>query len=200
MRRTSVLALTLLTLSLTASLAVAADGPEAAMSPEQQAMMEAWQKAMTPGPEHAALAKMEGSYSLTVKMWLEPGAEPMISSGTALRRMIMGDRYLEETVRGTSMGQPFEGMGLTGYDNLRGEYWGTWIDNMSTGLMTSTGTWDKATDTGTFTGSYIDPVTKKTVETKMTLVRHDDGSETMTSYNVTPKGEVKTMEIVYQPM
>ncbi len=199
MYRSSVLALTLLTLTLAAA-GFAADGPEAAMSPEQQAMMEAWQKAMTPGFQHAALAEMEGTYSLTVKMWMEPGAEPMISTGTSLRRMIMGGRYLQETVRGTSMGQPFEGMGLTGYDNVRGEYWGTWIDNMSTGLMTSTGSWDQASDTGTFTGSYVDPVSKQTVQSRMTLERHDDGSETMTSYNLSPDGEVKTMEIVYQPM
>ena len=170
-----------------------------AMSPEQQAMVEAWQQAMTPGPQHAALAKMEGSYSMTVKMWMAPGAEPEVSTATSERRMIMGGRYLEETVHGTAMGEPFEGRGLTGYDNLRGEYWGVWIDNMSTGVSTSSGSWDDTTGVGTFTGSYVDPVSRQTVATRMTLERHPDRSETMTTYEATPDGEVRTMEIVYQP-
>ena len=37
------------------------------------------------------------------------------------------------------MGQVFEGMGILGYDNIRQEYQNIWFDNMSTGLMMSTG-------------------------------------------------------------
>ena len=36
------------------------------------------------------------------------------------------------------MGMPFEGIGRTGYDNVTGKYWSTWIDNMSTGCYLHT--------------------------------------------------------------
>jgi len=60
-------------------------------------------------------------------MFGEPGTEPEVSTGTASRRMILGGRYLEETVHAMMMGEHFEGLGLTGYDNVTGSWWGTWV-------------------------------------------------------------------------
>ena len=42
------------------------------MSPEEQAMMEAFQKAGTPGPQHERMAKQAGNYDITVKSWQAP--------------------------------------------------------------------------------------------------------------------------------
>lgn len=70
------------TLSATA-LALLLSGPVAAqetaapqMTPEMQAMMEAYQKAGTPGAEHQKLAATAGTYDLTVKAWHSPDAPP----------------------------------------------------------------------------------------------------------------------------
>ena len=46
---------------------------------------------------------------------------------------------------------PFEGMGIVGYDNLLKKFVSVWIDNMGTGLMPGTGTYDAATKTYTYT-------------------------------------------------
>jgi hypothetical protein len=175
--------------------ALAQDAPE--ISAEQQAMMEAWQRAMTPGPEHNALAKMAGEFDLTVRMSMEPGAEPVESKATALRKMILGGRYLEETVHGTMMGEPFEGRGVTGYDNVTGKWWGTWIDNMSTGLMTSHGEWDDEAGTGTFWGESTDPMSGEVQKSRTVVRRLAGGDEHMEVYMITPQGEVKSMEILY---
>src|SRR5205807_2748449 len=48
-----------------------------APSPEVQAMMEKYQKAATPGPEHQHMAKMAGKWKLAVTSWPAPGAPPM---------------------------------------------------------------------------------------------------------------------------
>jgi hypothetical protein len=119
--------------ALAAGASLAQEG--AAPSAEQQAMMEAYQRAATPGPQHASLAKMAGDFTLTVKSYMEPGAEPEVSAATATRRVILGGRFLEEVVKGTMMGQPFEGQGISGYDNVTGSWWGTWVDTMSTGMI-----------------------------------------------------------------
>ena len=65
----------------------------------------------------------------------------------------MGGRYLEQRFKGDIMGMPFEGIGYTGYDNVKKQYWGTWMDNMSTGMMTSTGTAPPTGRSWTFNGT-----------------------------------------------
>lgn len=181
---------------LTTGTTAAQEAPE--MSAEQQAMMKAWQEAMTPGPQHAEMAKMVGEFKMTVKSYMEPGGEPDVSTGTASRKMIMGGRYLEETVTGTVMGRPFEGRGLTGYNNVTGKWWGTWLDNMSTGINTSHGEWDFQKGVGVFYGDYVDPVTKIIAETRGVITRLDGGAELMEMYMIEPTGEFKSMEILYE--
>ena len=43
------------------------------------------------------------------------------------------------------MGMSFEGMGVTGYDNLKGKYDTIWMDNMASGMMHGTGSFDETT-------------------------------------------------------
>ena len=181
---------------LTTGTTVAQEAPE--MSAEQQAMMKAWQEAMIPGPQHAEMAKMVGEFTMTVKSYMEPGGEPDVSTGTASRKMIMGGRYLEETVTGTVMGQPFEGRGLTGYDNVTGKWWGTWLDNMSTGINTSHGEWDFQKGVGVFYGDYVDPMTKVIEETRGVITQLEGGNELMEMFMITATGEFKSMEILYE--
>lgn len=169
-----------------------------ATSAEQQAMMEAYQRAAAPGPQHAALARMAGEYTLTVTMFGEPGSEPEVSTGTASRRMILGGRYLEETVHATMMGEHFEGIGLTGYDNVTGSWWGTWVDTMSTGAMISRGDWDEAAGVGTFIGEYPDAMTGSLKKARTVTRRLPGGDELMEMYMIGGEGELKSMEILYK--
>jgi len=166
------------------------------MSAEEQAAMAAWQKAMTPGPQHAELASSAGDWDLALTMWMEPGAEPTKTTATATRTMLW-DRILVEDVQGDMMGMAFTGHGMTGYDNVTGEWWSTWMDNMSTGVMTSTGTWDEESGTATYWGESVDPMTGKPMKVRMVITPGAD-KETMVMY-MTPEGgeEHKSMEIVY---
>ena len=181
---------------LAAGASLAQEG--AAPNAEQQAMMEAYQRAATPGAQHASLAKMAGEYTLTIKMFGEPGTEPEVSTGTASRRMILGGRYLEETVHAMMMGEHFEGRGLTGYDNVTHSWWGSWIDTMSTGIMINSGAWDEEAGVGTFEGEYNDPVTGELQSSRSVIRRLPNGDELMEMYMTTAVGEVKALEIVYQ--
>ena len=112
------------------------------LTPEQQAEMEAYLDAGTPGEPHKTLASTAGTYAVKTKSWHEPGGTAVEESGTATRTMALDGRVLVEQFQGTMMGSPFTGHGMTGYDNVAGKYWSTWNDNMSTGLMVSGGTCD----------------------------------------------------------
>src|SRR5687768_15991808 len=98
--------------------AFAQEGQPPQMSAEEKAMMEAWQKAMTPGPQHKQLDGMVGTWNTTVKTWMAPGAPVMETSGTSENKWVLGGRYIEQRFKGSFMGQPFEGIGYTGYDNV----------------------------------------------------------------------------------
>ena len=168
------------------------------MTPEMQAMMEAYQKAGTPGTEHRKLAAMAGTYDLTVKAWHEPGKPPTTDAGTATRKMILGDRVMVEEVTSQMMGQPYSGQGLHGFENTTGKYWATWNDSMSTGLMVSEGSCD-ANMACTYTGTYNDPVSKKPQATRMTTRWTDASTEVFEMYGPGPDGkETRMMEITYK--
>lgn len=167
------------------------------MTPEQKAEMEAYMKAGTPGEPHKMLAATAGTYALQVKSWHEPGGPPMEETGTATRTMALDGRVLVEDMKGTMMGMPFTGHGMTGYDNVTGKYWNTWMDSMSTGLMVSEGTCD-AQKACTFTGSWNDPIKKAPVTARVTTRWTTPTTEILEMYGPDKSGkEMKMMEITY---
>jgi hypothetical protein len=167
-----------------------------AMSADEKAMMEAMEKAATPGKQHQWLASLAGSWEFTARFYMDPGAPPSESKGTAERQVKLGGRVLAETVKGEFMGQAFEGFGLTGYDNVTGSYWGTWTDNMSTGLMLSKGTCDEQGSCA-YTGEMTDPMTGQTKTSRM-VSKHTGASEHHEFWETRDGKEVKTMELEYK--
>jgi hypothetical protein len=113
--------------------------------------------------------------------------------------MIYGGRFLKEEVKGTWNGEPFEGTGYTGYDNVRGEYVSVWIDGVATSLMNVSGQYDGASRTLKLSGVNSCPMTgEKERPGRLETVITDDDHHTLTAYGAGPDGrEFKTMEIVY---
>ena len=116
----------------------AAAPPE--MTPEQKAYMDAMIKAGTPGAEHTWLASLAGSWEFQGKSWISPDSPVSEFSGSEERTMILGGRVMQTKVTSAFEGMPFEGMGLSGFDNVTKKWWGTWNDNMTTATMSMTGT------------------------------------------------------------
>ena len=81
------------------------------------------------------------------------------------------------------MGMPFAGYGRTGYDNVKGEYWSTWTDNMSTGVMVFSGRYDEANERYEFSGSYVNPMTKQIVSTRSVSTEPEEGMEMYELHN-----------------
>lgn len=160
-------------------------------------MMEAMTQAGTPGDAHKKLDGMVGTWTAKVTSRMEPGADSITMEGTSENKWIMGGRYLEQRFSGTFMGTPFDGIGYTGYDNVKKQYWGTWMDSMSTGMMLSGGGMG-SDGTWTFTGTFPDPMTGKDqkVDTKMKIVDADHHNFEM--WTPAPDGKMfKSMEIAY---
>ena len=184
-------------LALAAALPALAQDKPSKMSPDEAKMMEAYQKAGAPGPQHAALAKQAGTYDLSIKSWMAPNAPPTVDTGTATRTMALDGRVLTEEVQAKMHGQPFTGHGMQGYDNVTGRYWSTWNDSMSTGLAVADGTCD-AQGACTFTSSWNDPVTTGKVNARMTTKWTSPTVQVFEMYAPGPDGkEAKMMELTY---
>jgi hypothetical protein len=162
------------------------------------AMMEAMMKAGVPGDPHKRLDCLVGSWDTKITFWMMPGADPMSSAGTSTNQWVMGGRYLEQRYKGDFAGAPFEGLGYTGYDNVKKQYWGTWMDNMSTSMMTSVGSASSDGKTWEFTATMSDPMTGKDSTSKEKITIHDANHHTMEMWGPGPDGkDFKTMEIGY---
>jgi hypothetical protein len=183
----------------TAAVLVAASvlAEEPKLTPEQQAEMEAYKKAGTPGAPHKAMASTVGTYDLKVLSWHDPGGPPMQEAGTAKRTMSLDGRVLVEDLQSTMMGEPFTGHGMMGYDNVTGKYWSTWTDSMSTGMMVSEGSCD-AKNTCTFIGSWNDPITKGPVKARMTTRWTSPTTQVFEMHGPGKDGmDMKMLEITY---
>jgi hypothetical protein len=95
---------------------------EPTMSGQASEGMEAWMIAGSPGEHHKRLEPMVGSWKARVSWWAAPGAPPQVSDGAMTAEWILGGRFVKETFESYSPEMPFQGMGLYGYDNLRGKY------------------------------------------------------------------------------
>jgi hypothetical protein len=166
--------------------------------PGEADMMATMMKAAAPGEQHKHLARMAGDWEYTSKMWMAPGQPPEESKGTMHGEMVMGGRYVQHHWKGSFSGMPFEGMGTEGYDNMSKKFISSWIDNMGTGMMMSTGTCDDAGKVCTMTGDMPDPMSGQTVSTKgvITWIDNDHFKNEMFMKDPASGNEMKTMEIV----
>ena len=181
---------------LTVSVAMAKDKkPEKQMDP--QVMMEMYQKLATPGEPHKLFATLAGSWTTTTKEWMEPGKPPTESTGTAEMKMLLDGRFLYQEYTSQMMGQPFSGIGIDGYDNLRKRYVTTWMDTMGTGFFTMEGTASTDGKTITLKGQHDEPGGGHMTHRAVWKIV-DSNTQTFDMYGTHQGGkEMKMLEIAY---
>ena len=118
-----------------------------------------WEAAGKINPQHLILKQFAGTWKTKVKAFAGPDIAPEDSTGLAKNSLILGGRYLKEEYKGTAHGKEFQGFGLVGFDNIKGQYVSVWTDTMSTAMMSSRGSYDEKTATLSWENSYVDPIT-----------------------------------------
>ncbi|MFN0118204.1 MAG: DUF1579 domain-containing protein [Elusimicrobiota bacterium] len=166
-------------------------------------MSEAMMNAMkhgSPSENHKMLEPLIGNWTAEVKGWMEPNGKVEESKGLAKNWWVLGGRFVQEEFKGDWAGQPFEGMGLIGYDNIRGQYESIWLDNFMTGMMKFSGKYDATTKTFSSDGDFSCPMTgekNKWARTETKII--DNDNHVYLSYSKGPDGkEFKNMEITYK--
>ena len=190
------LAVTTLCVVLTVSTALAKDKKEERpMDP--QAMMDVWKKMATPGEPHKLFATLAGSWTTQTKEWMEPGKPPTESTGTAEMKMLLDGRFLYQEYNAQMMGQPFSGIGIDAYDNIRKRYVTAWMDTMGTGIFMMEGTSSADGKTITLRGSHPEPGGGKMTHRAVWKIV-DSNSQQFDMYGAHHGGkEMKMLEITY---
>jgi len=170
-----------------------AGGAPGGMSADELAAM---MKAGTPGPEQKEMESMVGKWTVASEWTMAPGAPAEKSTGTSEFKMIMGGRYLvEETSTTSSMG-PFHGMGISAYNNANGKYEHVWLDDMSTGMMYSTG--DSKNGTIEYKGDFFDPAKKAMCSTRFVVHKTSETERDMEMFcSSAGQPEYKCMTLKY---
>jgi hypothetical protein len=156
-------------------------------------------EAMVPGEQHKHMAAMAGDWTYTGKMWMDPSAPPLETSGNATMTVIMEGRFLKQELKGQFQGVEFQGFGLVGYNNLTKQLQSAWVDNMGTAMLIMTGTCDADGKVFISFGEYKDPTKSEIQKIKAvsTIVGPDDLLDEM--FLLLPDGkEIKTMELIYK--
>lgn len=148
------------------------------------------------GPGAALFAKDVGTWDAEVIVVPQPGAEPQLSKGVLVARVICGGKWLVTDFKNTTTG--FEGHGIYGYNGATGRYTGTWVDDMRSSLVVAEGTWDEASKTMTFAWTTSFPDGRKMSWTETTeLVK--DGEQIFKTLLPMPNGApFEMMRAVYR--
>ncbi len=165
---------------------------------QSAAQMEMLEKLSQPGKYHELLENFVGTWSADVTMWMDPNAPPVVSKGQASFKLIFDGRFLYGDFLGEFMGAPFKGINIMGYDNVKKQFFSIWLDNSTTGLLSSTGTYDADTKKFHFRAEMFDPLSGQTMEMREEAYFSSKDEYISVTYGKFKDGEeFKNMEMKY---
>jgi hypothetical protein len=153
--------------------------PEIVENMDMAAAVEAWRATMNPGPAHEFLEQFVGEWNTKTSIYMDP-TTPMVSTGTAVGKLILGGRYIRTEHQGEMLlpsddgsmqPVPMSGIAITGYNVGRKQYTSVWLDTMSTAMLTSTGSLDQSGTVLTMFGEMDEPMTGEVGKTVKYVTR-----------------------------
>jgi hypothetical protein len=139
------------------------------------ALIKALESAITPGPGQARLEPMIGTFDVKIRTWLGPNQPPTESSGSCVNVWVLGHRYLQSMLSANVMGERFDGIGYTAYDNVGKVYQTAWMDGGSTAMTIYRGGFNGATKSATMKAVTANPVTGKPTQLELRLSIAENG-------------------------
>ena len=126
---------------------------------DQAKGMEAWMQSMEPSKFHNFLARFVGDWDVEFQIYMQAGAEPMKSKGTAKIYWQFPGKWLAQDNKASFMGQVMNSFSLTGYDNVKRQFVGTLVDSMSTEMKSFKGGLSPDGKVLTMYGEMDEPIT-----------------------------------------
>ena len=152
--------------------------------------------ALPPGPEHARLTAMAGTWDVDMTFRFRPDGPPVAVKATSTIRPLLGGLFIEEAIEGTLNGTPFTTLAWTGFNTSTRQYEATRIASTNTSRIAEAGTYDERTKQFELKADY--PLAGDTWHQRTVIQQLSPDAMTATSYlsfgNVP---EWKAVEIKY---
>lgn len=174
----------------------AAEPAKAAAAPSAAAVIQKMVEAGRPGPEHAKLQPLIGTWSFNLSMWTDPSQPPATVTGTVERKWVMGGRFVQESVRGQSGGESFEGLGMWGYDSQQKKFSITRTCGFCGKTSQDFATCDASGKKFTYATEEACPLTGEMVKGRDEVVFESPDRIVVNVYKTLNGQEAKVMEIV----
>jgi Protein of unknown function (DUF1579) len=98
-----------------------------------------------PGPEHARLTAMCGTWDVEMTFWPRPGGPGVTTKGTSTIQSLFDGLFVEEKIEGALNGAPFTTLAWTGFNTATHEYEATRIASTNSIRIAETGGYDEKT-------------------------------------------------------
>ena len=154
------------------------------LTPEQKA----WAEAATPGKNHKYLENLIGEFDATGHFRESSDGEKVEFTGSIVREWILDGRYIKETIDGKSEMGPYNAVVYIGYNNIDGQYELVTMENVSTAIMSSTGTYNPDTKVLFMSGKYRDAITHKLITHWNKINIGDSSRQTVKGWMVDENG------------
>jgi len=152
--------------------------------------------ALPPGPEHARLTAMAGTWDVDMTFRFRPDGPPVAVKATSTIRPLLGGLFIEEAIEGTVNGTPFTTLAWTGFNTSTRQYEATRIATTNTARIAETGTYDERTKQFELKADY--PLANDTWHQRTVIQQSSPDAMTATSYlSFGTVPEWKAVEIKY---
>ncbi|MEZ6242790.1 MAG: DUF1579 family protein [Phycisphaerales bacterium] len=149
-----------------------------------QAQIEEQARLARPNEHHKKLAYMLGRWDAEMNF---PATGQGPAHATMTADWAVGGRFVKFDFGGEGFfGLPFNGVGYTGFDNIKGKYVGVWMDSNSTGIYSHTGEFSPDAKTLTMVGEASSPQGPSKMKIVSTLQGDDRFTDTF--YEIGPDG------------
>ena len=101
-------------------------------------MLKLGEELATPNENHLFLKKLTGNWVTTSSIMDMPE-----EFGTSTNEMILGDRFIESSYKGTLFGVKYTGRMTVGFDNYKNKFVAVFIDTLGTSMRTAEGMLDR---------------------------------------------------------
>jgi hypothetical protein len=122
--------------------------------------------APAPGPEHARLTAMVGTWDVEMTFHFQPGSPAVVTKAISTIRPLFDGLFIEEKIEGALNGSPFTTLAWTGFNTSAHQYEATRIASTNTARIAETGAWDEAARQFELKASYAlagDTWTQRTI-------------------------------------
>ncbi len=167
--------------------------------PSSDPKMAAMMKYSKPVPEHGVLRQLEGDWEQQVKWRMGPDKPWTTSVSECENEMVFDGRFLRQEIESKDDGMKYNAVAYLGYDTYHNKYVATWLDNMTTMINRSEGSYDPASRTFTFHGTVPDFETGRNRHFRSTLTIHHKDAMTEQMFEPDTQGvEYLSFEIHYK--